>query len=471
MRRDSRIVVLLAVLLTLSLHPLIDLPEDASAHTLRSPIYIEGDTNFTSANGVVGGSGFWNDPFIIEGWEINASTAHGIEIRDTTAHFVIRDVFVHSGLSDYHGIILRAPNGRVENSLIAWNRFGVVPGWNTTVVGNAISNCYNGIFADSVAVVKIADNSFHQFAGDGIYVQHTGRVHISNNRGSFGRAGVYLDTSSYAIVENNLFFNNGYGVYIKRGSLHEVRNNTIRDSATGIWVDSSHNTITNNSVVTSWSHGIQIQGGINNSVHHNSLIDNGHQAQDKVGSNQWDDGYPSGGNYWSDYIGLDVKSGPGQDQNGSDGILDSEYAISGENSVDRYPLAEPLYNIPPACTIYAPLPGENVTGTVLVNGSSFDSDGVVGKVELRIDNGAWILTEGNVSWEFTWDTTQFRNGEHEIEARSFDGTDYSDIEQVGVFVDNPVPEAPIFEQIWFWAAIALGTVLIVSALLLVRRKL
>lgn len=446
------------------------LPQEASAFSLRDPILIIGDGSFTVQNGVVDGSGKWNDPFIVEGWEINASTAHGIEIRDTLAHFVIRNVYVHSGLSDYHGIVLRAPNGRIENSVLSWNRFCVVPSHNTTIVGNDVSHCYNGVFADSVASVEIADNDFYWSSGDGIFVIDSGRVHITDNRGSYGRAAVYLDTSSYAIVENNLFLNNGHGVYISRGSLHEVRNNTIRDSATGIWVDSSHNTITNNSVVTSWSHGIKIQGGIGNSVHHNSLIDNEYQAHDQVGSSQWDDGYPSGGNYWSDHIDMDVKSGPGQDQNGSDGILDSEYVIRGENSVDRYPLVEPPFNDLPTCAIFAPLPGENVTGAVLVNGSAFDSDGVVRKVEVRIDNGAWILAEGNVSWAFMWNTSQFKNGEHEVEVRSFDGTDYSVIEHVNVFVDNPVHKTPILEQTWFWGVIALATVLIVVALLL-RRKL
>jgi hypothetical protein len=57
-------------------------------------------------------------------------------------------------------------------------------------------------------------------------------------------------------------------------------------------------------------------------------------------TNTWDNGYPSGGNYWSDYTGSDAKSGPNQDQSGSDGIGDTPRVIDFYNK-DNYPLMEP----------------------------------------------------------------------------------------------------------------------------------
>jgi hypothetical protein len=59
-----------------------------------------------------------------------------------------------------------------------------------------------------------------------------------------------------------------------------------------------------------------------------------------VQTNVWDDGYPPGGNYWSDYTGVDVKSGPNQDQPSSDGIGDTPYIID-EYNQDNYPLMKP----------------------------------------------------------------------------------------------------------------------------------
>jgi len=75
-------------------------------------------------------------------------------------------------------------------------------------------------------------------------------------------------------------------------------------------------------------------------VYHNNFIENYryHQARvDKSHNVHWDDSYPSGGNYWSDYAGVDVKSGPYQNETGGDGIGDTPYIID-VNNQDNYPL-------------------------------------------------------------------------------------------------------------------------------------
>lgn len=58
----------------------------------------------------------------------------------------------------------------------------------------------------------------------------------------------------------------------------------------------------------------------------------------------FDDGYPSGGNYWSDYAAQDMYNGPYQNITGGDGILDVGYP-SGDYPWDRYPLANPFLKI------------------------------------------------------------------------------------------------------------------------------
>jgi nitrous oxidase accessory protein NosD len=76
-------------------------------------------------------------------------------------------------------------------------------------------------------------------------------------------------------------------------------------------------------------------------IYHNDFLYNSVQAIEDpycVGI-EWDDGYPSGGNFWSDYTGVDLYSGVNQDGSGSDGIGDSPYTMG---VVDRYPYMEPI---------------------------------------------------------------------------------------------------------------------------------
>jgi hypothetical protein len=60
------------------------------------------------------------------------------------------------------------------------------------------------------------------------------------------------------------------------------------------------------------------------------------------GINTWDDGYPSGGNYWGDYNGTDFYHGPEQKWIDPDGIGDSPYVIN-DHTNDNYPLMTPIF--------------------------------------------------------------------------------------------------------------------------------
>jgi hypothetical protein len=51
-------------------------------------------------------------------------------------------------------------------------------------------------------------------------------------------------------------------------------------------------------------------------------------------------GYPTGGNFWSDYNGVDEFSGENQDEPGSDGIGDTPHKIN-DKLIDNYPMMEP----------------------------------------------------------------------------------------------------------------------------------
>ena len=99
--------------------------------------------------------------------------------------------------------------------------------------------------------------------------------------------------------------------------------------AGGIIIESSsENTIVGNKAANN-NVGIDLSpSSDNNNVYHNSIINNiPSQANDNGINNLWDNGYPSGGNYWDDFDeaiegAYDDFNGLNQDVAGADGIVD-----------------------------------------------------------------------------------------------------------------------------------------------------
>ena len=58
----------------------------------HAPISITGDSEFTSSNGVVSGSGKPSDPYFIQNWRIDASSDIGIQIYSTDRYYIIRNI-------------------------------------------------------------------------------------------------------------------------------------------------------------------------------------------------------------------------------------------------------------------------------------------------------------------------------------------------------------------------------------------
>ena len=87
----------------------------------HDPITIEGDGNFTIANGVVAGSGTLSDPFLIAGWNISGPGDHALAIRNTTTSFVVNgcEIFADGQLLRHGVLIWNGRNGAIRNSSIS----------------------------------------------------------------------------------------------------------------------------------------------------------------------------------------------------------------------------------------------------------------------------------------------------------------------------------------------------------------
>jgi len=189
---------------------------------------------------------------------------------------------------------------------------------NNTILHSGITTHgnYNDIIGNNL--LKNAD-----IGCDGWYNKIEGNK-VSNSMGS----ALYMNYAEYCTISNNIFMNNGSGI-----NLHACSNNTITE-----------NTICGNSG-TGIILPVCMCGGCNdNDIYHNNWMNNTTHVSDQS-TNNWDNGYPSGGNFWDDYSVEDNFSGPNQNIPGSDSIGDTPYYIN-SNGEDAYPLMIP-YGMPP----------------------------------------------------------------------------------------------------------------------------
>ena len=236
---------------------------------------------------------------------------------------------------------------------------------NTLISNNSISNSVHGISIEDLPVQT----------SNGWDLQPSVNNTIEGNTLLDNGIGCRLEEGDCTIL-NNTLYRNPLGIALGNVSDSTIAGNTVIGSKLnvtypppdviifshplqswqldsdllygivgGIVFDGKSNMIYDNTVEdSSWGIGAGyrsyfVQGNV---VCHNNFINNTYQAWDYpwAASNRWDLGYTSGGNYWSDYTGTDVYSGPYQNETGNDGIGDTPYVIQ-PNNRDNYPFMTP----------------------------------------------------------------------------------------------------------------------------------
>jgi parallel beta-helix repeat protein len=179
--------------------------------------------------------------------------------------------------------------------------------------------------------------------------------------------GIALIETKNALISNNTVsetsnvpFQPTAGIRVEGGGSNIIkRNNFVKNQVGMSFLETKNNLIVENNIEncsTSETGGYGIMFWIdasNNTIYHNNFINNKVQAYNSVNSlpiNTWDNGYPSGGNYWSDYH----TKYPNAAEIGDSKIGNTAYVIDSKNQ-DRYPLMEPFTATPPQITLLSPV--------------------------------------------------------------------------------------------------------------------
>jgi parallel beta-helix repeat protein len=213
---------------------------------------------------------------------------------------------------------------------------------NSTLSGNnATANGGAGIHLYSSSGNVLSSNNATSNISGGIFLDHSSDNNmLSGNDAVDSDSGIVLSSSdNNALSDNYVTANSQDGIYLVSSSSINVLsgNNATANGGDGIYLSyySDNNTLSGNDVVNnSGGAGIDIFLSSFNAIFHNVLLSNAQQARvSSTISNIWDDGYPSGGNYWGDY----PTRYPNAAENGSSGIWSTPYVIGVDNT-DRYPL-------------------------------------------------------------------------------------------------------------------------------------
>lgn len=282
------------------------------------------NNEFNLKSGIViwGGLSHWNSH------SFNNNTVDGKPIYYYKNDYIGKTVPRDAG----EVIIANCRNFKINNLSIHDGDMGIGIGFsnNIEISDNVIENVAEGIYIDNSDNNIIERNNVKNVWGVPFLYScnNTFTNNVINSNVRYG-LGLWYDSNNNFIYNNSIRRNEEDGIIsYESNNNHIVFNTIIANNQSGfeMW-DSYNNIISGNVISNNNDGGLKLSSrSTDNVIHHNNFINNSNRNAHGNSQNIWDlDSY--GGNYWSDYKGID---------NNMDGFGDTDYNITGGGS-DNYP--------------------------------------------------------------------------------------------------------------------------------------
>lgn len=413
----------------------------------------------------------------------NSSTTYGVDVESSSDSAVWGNVFYN----------------RFESAVALYSSTNVSVFWNDVFDGairlfeaqeNLIMN--NTLWGWS-SVTAMYNCSFTVIAGNNFPNQ--GVVSLGDAIGLiiaeniFGHGGVTIYGSNltaydYHLITPDNIVNGGPIIQVTDSADVDISGidvgelivtNCLNVSITGLTIDGVNTgmiiayclnvSIQDNNIADNWI-GLKIVVADGVQVDHNWFTNNSQNVWLEYVNVRFNMTYPGGGNHWSDYAGVDMYHGPGQNIAGPDGYGDTPYDWYGQ-VVDHYPILGAFIDYAPVAAIgYDPSFGD-ITMTYTFDASqSHDDEG--SDLQARWD---W---DGDGTWDTDWSYNLTAEhlfttpGTYNVTLEVKDSAGNTNITETQVVVVEEIPE---FGPVVLVLAIAgTGTIILISSRTLTKRR-
>jgi parallel beta-helix repeat protein len=260
---------------------LVGLSNKSAAYTPHDPIMIVNNIDFANEAADEGwqGDGSSDNPYVIEGYEINSSNANGIEIRNVDKHFIIRDCRMHDGReNEKHGIYFDdVSTGIIDNVESDNNKFGIylLGSSHNQVINSSLCNSGNGICVQGSSNITTINCSIYG-NGNGISGLYAQDNQIINSYFYDNSYAIVFHESSNNFIINCTAYNNSLGYSFWESSDNQIIGSCSYNNSYGIHlVTSSENIhIIDCKIYGNSLYGILVSESSNNRIVNTIMHDN-----------------------------------------------------------------------------------------------------------------------------------------------------------------------------------------------------